>query len=89
MQYLKDKLSVKLTLICAVDGSCHIHKRGCMFPGLERNKHCPEFGQVARNSFGIHGVVSPEFQGHCVILVGLVCFLFFLKLSSTGGTNTQ
>lgn len=34
------------------------HGRECLFTEMGRHKHCPEFGQVARNSFGIHGVVS-------------------------------
>lgn len=42
------------------DGVAEFHKSedGCILPGLGRDKHCPEFGQVARNSLGIHGVVS-------------------------------
>lgn len=37
---------------------CVFHKRECIFTEMGRHKHCPEFGQVAINSFGIHGVVS-------------------------------
>lgn len=37
---------------------CVFHKREYIFTEMGRHKHCPEFGQVAINSFGIHGVVS-------------------------------
>lgn len=42
------------------------HERECFFTEMGRSKHCPDFGQVARNSFGIHGAVSkiPEILHH-------------------------
>lgn len=45
-------------MFCPADGSGHISQKRMRFHGDVQYKHCPEFGQVARNSFRIHGVVS-------------------------------